>query len=252
MSVPSGLTDDRSVAGLDAAVVSYGAKAPAAIDSIAMALMNAKLPDGSFLIPSAQSTASYFYGVPNVNLIGTSILTADQATASVDYDMTKADRISAKYYYQNDPVHKPYGFSQTGGFPVSQDNGSQVAALDNTIALSPRLNWEQRLGVDRMYSYSYYTQTLTNSGGASNFGMGATGSFGTGLPGLLLKSFPSSQLDSPALKVGPYSSFADMGYYQNRLNPSTNVIFAFGKHTIVAGGGYSYTQLNIENNRSGS
>jgi hypothetical protein len=251
MTVPSGLTDDRSVAGLDAAVVSYGAKAPAAIDSIAMALMNAKLPDGSFLIPSAQTSASYLYGVPNVNLIGTSMLAADQATASVDFDLAKADRISAKYYYQNDPVNKPYGFAQTGGFPVSQDNGSQVAALDNTIAIGSRLNWEQRLGVDRMYSYSYYNQTLTNPSGASNFGIGATGSFGTGLPGLLLKSFGSSQLDSPALKVGPYSSFADMGYYQNRMNPSSNVIFAIGKHTIVAGGGYSYTQLNIENNRSG-
>ena len=42
-----------------------------------------------------------------------------------------------------------------------------------------------------------------------------------------------------------------MGYYQNRLNPSTNVIFTAGKHTIVAGGGYSYTQLNITNNRTG-
>ena len=42
-----------------------------------------------------------------------------------------------------------------------------------------------------------------------------------------------------------------MGYYQNRLNPSTNVIFTAGKHTIVAGGGYSYTQLNIDNNRDG-
>jgi hypothetical protein len=42
-----------------------------------------------------------------------------------------------------------------------------------------------------------------------------------------------------------------MGYYQNRMNPSSNVIFAMGKHTIVAGGGYSYTQLNIENNRDG-
>ena len=42
-----------------------------------------------------------------------------------------------------------------------------------------------------------------------------------------------------------------MGYYQNRVNPSTNVIFAIGKHTIVAGGGYSYTQLNIDNNRNG-
>jgi hypothetical protein len=251
LTVPSGLTDDRSTAGIDAAVVSYGAKAPASIDPIAMALLNAKLPNGSFLIPSAQSSAPYFYGVPNVNLIGTSTLAADQATASVDYDMTHADRISAKYYYQNDPVNKPYGFAQTGGFPVSQDNGSQVLALDNTTAIGSRLNWEQRLGIDRMYSYSYYTQTLTNPGGASNFGIGATGSFGTGLPGLLLKSFPSSQLDSPALKVGPYSSFADMGYYQNRMNPSTNVIFAIGKHTIVAGGGYSYTQLNIENNRNG-
>jgi hypothetical protein len=42
-----------------------------------------------------------------------------------------------------------------------------------------------------------------------------------------------------------------MGYYQNRLNPSTNIIFTAGKHTIVAGGGYNYTQLNITNNRTG-
>ena len=42
-----------------------------------------------------------------------------------------------------------------------------------------------------------------------------------------------------------------MGFYQSRLNPSTNVIWAKGNHTIVAGGGYSYTQLNIENNRNG-
>ena len=42
-----------------------------------------------------------------------------------------------------------------------------------------------------------------------------------------------------------------MGYYQSRVNPSTNVIFTAGKHTIVAGGGYSYTQLNITNNRTG-
>ena len=59
---------------------------------------------------------------------------------------------------------------------------------------------------------------------------------------------------SPTLNVGPAGTsgaFVDMGYYQNRLNPSTNVIFTVGKHTIVAGGGYSYTQLNITNNRTG-
>ena len=54
----------------------------------------------------------------------------------VDYDMNSKDRIGVKYYYQNDPVTQPYNFSQTGGFPVTQNNGSQVAAIDNTIASS--------------------------------------------------------------------------------------------------------------------
>ena len=258
MTVPSGLTNDRSTAGLDAAATAwnYGTPFTKAIDPIAMALMNATLPDGSLLIPSAQTSAPYQYGVPNVNLLGTSILAANQATASVDWDMRKHDRFSVKYYYQTAPVTKPYGYAQTGGFPVTQNNGSQVGAIDNTISIGQRLNWEQRLGFVRMYSYGYYDQTLTNSGGAPNFGInsGSTApasDFIAGLPGLLLKSFASNQLASPGLKVGPYSSFADMGYYQNRLNPSTNVIFTWGPHTIVAGGGYSYTQLNIDNNRTG-
>jgi hypothetical protein len=59
---------------------------------------------------------------------------------------------------------------------------------------------------------------------------------------------------SPPLYLGPAGvpgAFVDMGYYQSRVNPSTNLIFTLGRHTIVAGGGYSYTQLNITNNRTG-
>lgn len=257
MTVPSGLTNDRSTAGLDAAATAWANGTPFTkpIDPIAAALMNAKLPDGSYLIPSAQVSTPYQFGVANVTLLGTSILTADQATVSVDYDVTKTDRFSVKYYYQNAPVSKPYGYAQTGGFPVSQNNGSQVAAIDNTISIGSRLNWEQRLGFVRMGSYSFYRQTLVNPSGDPSFGIAAgqtyTSQLAGGLPGLLLKAFGDTQLDSPGVKVGPYSSFADMGYYQNRLNPSTNVIFIWGKHTLVAGGGYSYTQLNIDNNRNG-
>ena len=262
MTVPSGLTNDRSVAGLDAAAESYagGGTFTNTIDPIAMALMNAKLPNGQFLIPSAQSTNSYIYGVPNVTLVGNSIMTSDQGNAAIDWNVTGNDRLSTKYYYQSDPVTLPYDFSQTGGFPVTQNNGSQVVAIDNTIAVRPTFNWEQRLGFFRQSSYSYFNQTVTNSGGAENFGInGSTVPPSTGkgpffqpsLPGLLLKEFASSQLDSPGLKVGPYSSFADMGFYQSRLNPSTNIIWVKGNHTIDAGGGYSFTELNIENNRNG-
>ncbi len=256
MTVPTALSDDRSDAGLAAAGTSWNNGTPLSpgVDPIAASLLRAKLPDGSYLIPSAQSTSPIQFGVPNVTLLGTSLQTADQATAAMDFDLSKSDRLSMKYFYQTDPVSKPYGFSQTGGFPVNQDNGAQVAAIDNTISIGSRLNWEQRLGFARMGSYSSYTQTLTNPDGGSNFGIGA-GQIGyaPGLPGLLISSFAINSLASgmPALKVGPYSSFANMGFEQNRLNPSTNVIFAIGKHTIVAGGGYSYTQLNIDNNRTG-
>ena len=252
-TVPSALTDDRSNAGLAAADAVWGGSATAAqIDPIASALFNAKLPDGSYLIPSAQSSAPYSYGVPNVNLLGTSVLTSDQATISVDYDLSKTDRLSAKYFYQDAPVTKPYGFSQTGGFPVTQNNGAQVAAIDNTISIGSRLNWEQRLGFVRMGSYSFFNQTLAGGNlGINGAPTAPTSDFKAGLPGLELKDFADNDQYSPSLDVGPYSSFVDMGYYQNRLNPSTNVIFTAGKHTIVAGGGYSFTQLNITNNRDG-
>ncbi len=104
-----------------------------------------------------------------------------------------------------------------------------------------------------MGSYSYFNQTAGRAAiSASTAAPTAPSSdFKPGLPGLLLNDFADNDQYSPSLSVGPDSSFADMGYYQNRLNPSTNVIFTAGKHTIVAGGGYSYTQLNITNNRNG-
>jgi hypothetical protein len=258
LTVPSGLTDDRSVAGLNAAANSYTKYGldGGSIDPIAFALMNAKLPNGQYLIPSAQNSAPYAYGVSNVTLPGTSTLTADQATAGVDYDVTKGDRLSVKYYFQTDPVNKPYGVSNTGGFPVTQKNGSQVFAIDNTVTIGSRINWEQRLGFDRMGSYSYFTQTLAadptlGPGYGIDAGVPSNKIQTTTLAGLTLNSFANDNPSSPGISVGPASAFVNTGFYQNRVNPSTNVILSLGKHTLVAGGGYSYTQLNIENNRQG-
>jgi hypothetical protein len=257
MNVPIGLSNDRSVAGLTAMEATYnGGTLPSGftLDPTAAALFQATLPNGQFLIPTAQSTAPYAYGVPNVTLVGTSTLVGDQATAALDYDLSKTDRLSFKYYYQNDPLTKPFGVSSyVGGFPGSTYNGSKVGAIDNTIAIGQRLNWEQRLGFIRMGTYSYYNQTITNPAGT-----GPTFGIANPVPGApaLLPAFTISEFETPvsgtpSMRVGPYSTFANTGYYQNRLNPSTNVIFTIGQHTIVAGGGYSYTQMNVENNRNG-
>jgi hypothetical protein len=253
MTVPSGLTDDRSTAGLEAADLSWGGMGNVTIDPVAAAVLNAKLPNGQFLIPSAQSSAPYEYGVPNVYLIGTARLSSDLANISLDYNTTPTDRISAKYYYQNAPVSRPFGYSDTAGFPVTQNNGSQVFSLGNTISIGQRLNWEQRLGFVRMGSFSHYRQAFTGG----NLGVSAEqpdNLVADVLPGLQINNFGYYDQFSPAAFVGPAGvpgAFVNMGYYQNRVNPSTNVIFTVGKHTVVAGGGYSYTQLNITNNRTG-
>jgi hypothetical protein len=264
LNVPPGLSNDRSTAGLETALTGWNQGTPTSvtIGPVAAALMNAKLPNGQYMIPSDQTNgAPYAYGVPNVNLFGTSLFTSDQAAASLDYDLSSRDRLSFKYYYQNDPVNKPYGLSQVGGFPLTQENGSQVGALDNTISIGSRFNWEQRLGYVRMFSNSFDKQTvLPDPTLGPTFGIGSTNNSGVPvtagiMPGLEMLEFGSSfSTDSPTVYTGPYSSESttiNTGYYQNRLNPSTNVIFSLGKHTLVAGGGFSYTQLNIENNRQG-
>jgi hypothetical protein len=258
IDVPSTLTDtNRTAAGLLGVANAWAntTNYTTPVSQQALDLMNAKLPNGQFFIPSAQSSAPYAYGVPNVTLIGVSVLAGDQANLGLDYDVSKTDRLSFKYYYQNNPLTKPYGYSNLGGFPTTTSNTAQVGAIDNTISIGSRLNWEQRLGYARMGTYSYYNQTLTNTSdpaAGNSFGINSSYLLPGILPGLTLGEFATkASVGVPTIYAGPNSAFVDTGYHQNRLNPSTNVIFTLGKHTLVAGGGYSYTQLNVTNNRGG-
>ena len=150
LTVPTGLSDDRSEAGLTNALISWNkGVAPTnftGFNQQAVDLLQAKLPNGQYLIPSAQTSAAYQYGVPNVTLKGVSVLAGDQGTASLDYDLKSNDRLTLKGFYQNNPLTKPFGFSETGGFPTTTSNTAQVGVVDNTISIGSRMNWEQRLG----------------------------------------------------------------------------------------------------------
>ena len=261
LTVPEGLTNDRSMTGINNALTSWNDGKPVTgitFSQQAVDLLNATLANGQYLIPSAQTTNAYAYDVPNVTLKGVSVLDGDMANAALDYQVTKADRLSAKYFYQNNPNTTPFGYSETFGFPSTEANSAEVGAIDNTISIGSRFNWEQRVGFVREGTYSYLNQDVTDTTTPS-----AGGSFGINspllkpgiLPGIGISEFAvKANTGVPSLAIGPSGTvgdFVDTGYHQNRVNPSTNVIFTLGKHTFVAGGGYSYTQLNITNNRTG-
>ena len=155
MTVPPGLTNDRSTAGLDAAALSWHRGHPSQGHRSHRHGPDERHAARRQLSDSLRADANnpYQYGVPNVTLVGNSVMTSDQANGNVDWQISSKDRISTKYYYQHDPVTLPYDFSQTGGFPVTQHNGSQVEAIDNTIDINPHFNWEQRLGFFRQSGY---------------------------------------------------------------------------------------------------
>jgi hypothetical protein len=253
------LTDDRSTAGILKALQGWdnvttanggtGQIATSAItlDPVAVALLNVKLFNGQYLIPSVNIAQSSPVNLgADVFLNEKALSRADMATGAVDYNVTDRDRLSAKYFYQHNPVLSPFANAITYGFPQQTDNGAQVGTLTNTVTLGSRVNWEQRIGFSRSKVYGTYSPQFQNS----TFGIGFPG--GTGLPALSLGKFgySGSSASGGTVSAGPAGTFANAGYFQNRLNPETNVVFTLGKHNLSAGGNYTFTQLNIRNRKS--
>ena len=253
------LTDDRSTAGILKALQGWdnvttaqggtGQILPSAItlDPVAVSLLNVKLFNGQYLIPSVNiaQNAPVNQGA-DVFLNQKALSRADMATAALDYNVSSRDRLSAKYFYQHNPVLSPFANAITYGFPQQTDNGAQVTTLVNTVTLGSRISWEQRVGLSRSKVYGSYAPQFQNS----TFGIGFPG--GTGLPALSLAKFgySGSSASGGTVSAGPAGTFANAGYFQNRLNPETNIVFSLGKHNLTAGANYTFTQLNIRNRKS--
>lgn len=214
----------------------------AQIDPAALALFNFKLPNGQYLIPSAQRSLA---SLTNVTLIGRPSFIADQAVANLDWNVSKRDILSAKYFYQHDPTVAPYTNSNTDGFAQHLDSGAHVGSLTNALNLSPKINWTQTIGLLREKAYSADDQALT----PSQVGINLFGS--SFFPGINIRNFVDSSLNK-SINIGNTSTFNRTGVFQNRLAPSTDLIWTLGKHTLTGGASYSYTQLDIRNRRTQS
>ena len=257
VTVPLGLTDDRSAQGIATALNnSYCnvSKPPAAcpnllqtsqINAAAMKMLNAKLPNGQFLIPSAQfgETAAKTLGYDAVVQGPNAESTVDQAIAGIDYVISSRDRLSAKYYFQNDPTSNPFGaVGSLLGFAQQLSAGSQVFSLSNTDVLSSSLTWEQHIGFTRLRAYANTQQGFT----PSDVGVNLFGS----------ATFPQLDISSgdpnvaQELEFGPSASFADAGLFQNQWGGGSSLNWLKGKHTVTFGGQLDHTQLNVINNNT--
>ena len=260
--VPYGLTSDRSPTGITNALCSYYTatngnancttngtqKIPSTKwNSAATSLLNATLPDGSFLIPSADANgqSQITNGQPDVTQVGTSVFKGDQATVALDFNASATDHLSGKYFYQHMPTVSPFASSDTFGFPKEEDTGAQTGALVNTLTIGPRINWVQTIGFSRQKVYSSFYDNQLN---ALAVGITAPGNY---MPGISAEYFgvdSYSPFDYTDIGPANLDGFSNQGYFENRLSPSSTAIFSMGRHTISVGFNYDYDQLNIKNN----
>jgi hypothetical protein len=195
--VPPGLTNDRSAAALanlantDSMAPSFflpdtvANTSPASIgvgagqiNPIAYALFNYKMPNGQYMIPSANPNAvianpAAFSPDPgvqaalveafpeNAEVPGTALFLAHQAVADLDWNPNSTHSFSLKYYYQHDPTTAPYAYSQYPGFSQRLDAGSQVISLSHTQIVKSNLSITEIFGFIREKAYSTMDQPFT-------------------------------------------------------------------------------------------
>jgi hypothetical protein len=248
---PLTLTNDRSAQGIVNMIQgAYGTTIAASqISPVAAAMLNAKLPNGQYLIPSAQitnPTTATALGYDAVVQGPNATSNVDQGIANIDYEVSDKDRLTGKYYVQQNPTTNPFGaVGSLLGFPQQLASGAQVFSLNNTVILTPALTWQQRAGFTRMRAYSKTGQDFT------------PGQFGISLPGQTT-AFPQFEINSAdptlasELEFGPSVSFGNAGMVQNQWEYGTSLNWVKGRHTLAFGLSWDYTQLNILNNNTSS
>src|SRR5579862_1122686 len=304
-AVPFGLTNDRSPQGLANAteITTPTPDCPAPpcgyfgdtidlpatiglnsgqINPIAFEMLNYKLPNGQYMIPSANPNFTPTLNFPeDLFITQPAYFIADQVVGNIDFLATSKDTLSLKYYYQHDPTRAPFGYSAFEGFTQKLDAGSQVASITNTQTLTPNFNVAETFGFIREKIYSSIGQPVTPAGLAA-FGStlpqlaGFTpadltiNTFGsTTFPGMTIVDDygnNTSGLNQPGTGVLYNPNFvfnagttisstaasqgAFTGVFQNRWMPSVTAIWIRGRHTLTFGASYSYTQLNTRDDRT--
>ncbi len=140
--IAPGLTNDRSPAALAALSTSLGLNGT--VHPAAAALLQAKLPNGQFLIPTPQANGRY-------SASAVSRFREVQFNANVDYHGGKSDWLALKVFFANAPsVLVLPSFRGTGpnvpGFGFDQANNVRLAVVQDVRALSSRVFNEARIG----------------------------------------------------------------------------------------------------------
>jgi hypothetical protein len=137
-----------------------GAVAPdgSNINPLALNLLNAKNPDGTFLIPSPQTSGSSL----NYTTVLPGHYNEDQFNTNFDVNLRMADSLSMKFFFSDSNQDVPFFGANVPGFPVLRAYQNRNLAIAETHVFSPRAINQFRFGFSRLAGQSVAGGTLTD------------------------------------------------------------------------------------------
>ncbi|MBV8143332.1 MAG: carboxypeptidase regulatory-like domain-containing protein, partial [Verrucomicrobia bacterium] len=127
------------------------------INPVALNLLNARNPDGSFVIPSPQTTSS---GV-NYTAVLPGRYDEDQFNTNLDLSVGKADRLSAKLFFSNSDQNVPFSGATVPGFPALRTFDNRILSIADTHIFSSQTVNQFLFGFSRIYGRSSALGSLT-------------------------------------------------------------------------------------------
>jgi hypothetical protein len=247
------LTDDRSAAALGTLFKgkrgvfqdAFGGVGPAIaadgsnISPVALALLQLKLPDGKFVIPTPQTTdPTRAFETQGFSAFSTACpYTEDQFMTNSDWQMSEKSKLAARFFFANsDTIYSlpqaNFGGGTAPGFPVALKNNFRNFTLTHSYIFSSSLVNQAVLGFHRtfavfnqskVFSYSQISATVPG--------------FDNTIPEIAI-DFPSNS----GLTLGGNGQTVQIA--QNNYNFQDSLSWTHGRHSLRFGGGIAREQLN--------
>jgi len=242
------LSDDRSAAGLGAVFGGqagylgplFGTVAPngSNIAPQALALLQLKLPNGQYLVPTPTSINASGVNPAQYGAIdseGTAYIhqpgffNENQWMANGDYQLSDRHKLAVRYFGALSNVEWSTLY-ETEGNPLYQPERFDVASIGDTFTLTPRMVNQFLVGFHRSTSDQNYGNAFT----FSTLGMNVPQED---------DAYPNLWMISDGFQTGTTSA---LGFLENEYEITDTLSWVKGKHQLTFGGGFTFGRDNME------
>jgi hypothetical protein len=245
--VPAYLGSQRDPASLAALSLCYNSGLFGFVDPVAVAALQAKLPNGQYMIPSIPGVVTGAGCAPGAGATASPVLETipsnstykeDQFNANVDVKLNNANRLFGKFFYAdnrtNQALYDQYGdgnLLQAPGWPTEEGIIQRLLSTGVSTVFSSHLLNEVRFGWSEIYGPSKPSQPITSAQ------LGISSPLSSLFPAMPTLSFTNlftlgpSQLGTNYAATDTYS-IADM------------MTWTRGSHTLKFGGEYKRQALD--------